>query len=149
MNKQKLLTLTLILSGLVLTPAFAEVRVEIESALTQTQNINHSVSSGISTVLYNRGLDEDAAEEIAANFVEAEDEMFLAMLLEALDAQNIVSHGDVLEHLATAALHRQKIDLKKYDNLVGMVSKIQQKPLDTNTLEKLSYLSKINTQLFV
>ena len=136
MNKQKLLTLTLILSGLVLTPAFAEMRVEMESALTQTQNINHSVSSGISTVLYNRGLDEDAAEEIAANFVEAEDEMFLAMLLEALDAQDIVNHGDVLEHLATAALHRQKIDLKKYDNLVGMVSKNRTKTLRYKYLRK-------------
>ena len=149
MNKQNLLTLTLILSGLVLTPAFAEVRVEMESVLTQTQKINHSVSSGISTVLYNRGLEEDAAEELASAMVEEEDEMFLSLLLQTLDAKNIVSHDEVLEYLSRAALHRQKIDLKKYDNLVGMVAKIKQKALDKNTLEKLSYLSKINTQLFV
>ena len=149
MNKQNLLTLTLILSGLVLTPAVAEVRVDMESAPTQTQNINHSVTSGISSVLYNRGLDEDVAEELAANFVEAEDEMFLSMLLQTLDAKNIVSHEEVLDYLSTAALHRQSIDFKSYDNLVGMVAKIKKCALDENTLKQLSYLSHINKQLFV
>ena len=147
MNKQNLLTLTLIISGLALNPAMAEVRAATPK---QTQNHNStSVTSGISSVLYNRGLDEDAAEELAENFVEAEDEMFLVMLLQTLEAHNIVSREAVLEHLSTAALHRQNIDFKKYDYLVGLVSKIKQKPLDAHTLKQLSYLAKMNKQLFV
>ncbi len=146
MNKQNLLTLTLIISGLALNPVMAEATL---AQFTQTQNINQTVTSGISTLLYNRGLDEEAAEELAQNFVEAEDEMFLAMLLQTLEVQNIASREEVLEYMSSAALHRQTLDLKKYDSLVGLVSKIKQKTLDVQTLTQLSHLAKVHKQLFV
>ena len=149
MNKQNFITLTLIISGLAFNPAVAEsvecnrvdMRAEIDSAPT-TQN-RTSVVSGISTVLYNKGLDEDVAEELAENLVEGEDEMYFSLLLQTLDAKNIVSHDDMLAYLGNAALHRQTIDLKTYDNLVGMVSKIQKKALDANTLKQLGYIAKL------
>jgi len=150
MNKQNFITLTLIISGLAFNPAVAEVRADMESAPTQTQTQNRtSVVSGISTVLYNKGLDEDVAEELAENLVEGEDKMYLSLLHQTLDAKNIVSHDDMLAYLANAALHRKKIDLKKYDDLVGMVSKIKQTSLDAHTLKQLSYIAKVNKQLFV
>jgi hypothetical protein len=145
MNKQNLLTLTLIISGLALNPVMAE---EVVTANVTAQTINHSVSTSISTVLYNRGLEEKTANELASVMVDEEDEMFLAMLLQTLDAKNIASREEVLEYLSTAALHKQKIDFKSYDHLVGMVSKIKKSTLDKNTLEQLSYISKINKKLF-
>ena len=146
MNKQNFLTLTLIISGLALNPVMADATLTVAAS---TQNINHSISSSIASILYNRGLEEETAEELAAVVVDEEDEMFLAMLLQTLEAKNIVSREEVLEHLSSVALHKQKIDFKSYDNLVGMVSKIQQKSLDENTLKQLSYLAKVNKQLFV
>ena len=146
MNKQNLLTLTLIISGLALNPVMAEATL---AQVTQTQNINQTVTSGISTLLYNRGLEEDTAEELAQNFVESEDEMFLAMLVQTLEMQNIARREEVLEYMSRAALQRQILDLKKYDSLVGMVSQIKQKALDKNTLKQLSILAKVNKQLFV
>jgi hypothetical protein len=149
MNKQNLLTLTLIISGLALNPVMADA---VVNTVASTQTINHSISSSISSLLYNRGLEEETANELAANIVDEEDEIFLAMLLQTLDAKNIVSHNDVLEYLSMAALHKQKIDFKSYDHLVGMVSKIKKSTLDKNTLEQLSYLAKMNKmnkQLFV
>jgi len=152
MNKQNFITLTLIISGLAFNPAVAE-SVEFDrvgmkpTPTTQKQNCT-SVASGISTMLYNKGLDEDVAEELAENLVEGEDEMYLSLLLQTLDVQNIVSHEDVLAYLGHAALHRQKIDLKKYDDLVGMVAQIQKKALDKQTLEALGYIAKVNKQLF-
>jgi len=146
MNKQNLLTLTLIISGLALNPVMAEA---VLNTVPQSQSINHSVSTSISTVLHNRGLDEDVADELASNLVDEEDEMFLAMLLQTLDAKNIAIREEVLEYLSTVALHKQNIDFKKYDNLVGMVSKIKQTSLDDNTLKQLGYIAKINKQLFV
>jgi len=144
MNKQNFITLTLIISGLAFNPAVAEVRADIESAPTQTQTQNRtSVVSGISTVLFNKGLDEDVAEELVENLVEGENEMYLSLLLQTLDAKNIVSHDDMLAYLGNAALHRKNIDLKKYDNLVGMVSKIQKKALDANILKQLGYIAKL------
>ena len=146
MKNQNLLTLTLIISGLALNPVLADAEL---NRVSHSQNINHSVTSSISTLLYNRGLDEDVADELAANLVDEEDEMFLAMLVQTLDAKNIANREEVLAYLSTVALHKQNIDFKKYDNLVGMVSKIKQKSLDTNTLNQLTYIAKINKQLFV
>ena len=146
MNKQNLLTLTLIISGLALNPVMAEA---VINTVASTQTINHSISSSISTVLYNRGLEEETADELASAMVDEEDEMFLAMLLQTLDAKNIASRIEVLEYLSTAALHRQSIDFKKYDDLVGMVSNIKKRALDENTLKQLSYLAKVTKQLFV
>ena len=146
MNKQNLLTLTLIISGLALNPVMADA---VTNTIASTQTINHSITSSISTVLYNRGLEEETADELASAMVDEEDEMFLAMLLQTLDAKNIASREEVLEYLSTAALHRQSMDFKKYDDLVGMVSKIKKSALDENTLKQLSYLAKVTKQLFV
>ena len=146
MNKQNLLTLTLIISGLALNPVMADA---VVNSAASTQNINHSVSSSISSILYNRGLEEEAAEELASGVVDEEDEMFLSMLLQTLDSKNIVSRQEVLEYLSTEALHRRSVDFKTYDNLVGMVAKIKKCALDENTRKQLSYLANINKQLFV
>jgi len=146
MNKQNLLTLTLIISGLTLNPVMAETA---HHTVIQNKTINKSITSSISTILHNRGLDEDAAEELAGNLVDEEDEMFLALMLQALEVKNIVSRDEVLEYLSTAALHREKLDLKKYDNLVGMVTNIKKQGLDVHTLRQLGYIVKMHKELFV
>ncbi len=144
MNKQNFITLTLIISGLALNPVMADAEF---NRISHSQNINHSVAASISSILYNRGIDEDAADEIATNFVNEEDELFLAMLIQALDDKNIVSREEVLEYLSTAALHKQNIDFKKYDNLIGMVTKIKKQALEKDTLAQLSVIAKQNTFL--
>lgn len=146
MKKQNLITLTLIISGLTLNPVMAEA---VLTTVSHSQNINHSVSSSISSLLFNRGLDKEVADELSENFVSEEDEALLAMLIHDLDTHNIVSKQDVLEYLSMAALHKQKIDFHSYDHLVSMVSKIKEISLDTNTLKQLSQISKMHKQLFV
>ena len=90
MNKQNFITLTLIISGLAFNLVMAEGvecnRAGMKPAPTQTEQQNRtSVVSGISTVLYNKGLDEDVAEELAENLIEGEDEMYLSLLFQTLD----------------------------------------------------------------
>lgn len=146
MNKQNFITLTLIISGLALNPVMANA---VFTTVTYHQNINDSVSSSISSLLYSRGLDKDAADEISENLVSEEDEDLLEGLIQDLDRENIVSRKEVLEYLSTKALHKQNIDFHSYDHLVGMVSKIKQKSLNSETLKQLHNLSKCNKQLFV
>lgn len=146
MNKQNFITLTLIISGLALNPVMADAEL---NRVSHSQNINHSVASSISSILYNRGLDEDVADELSSSLVNEEDELFISKMIQTLDEKNIVSREEVLEYLSTAALYKQNIDFKKYDNLIRMVSMIKQQALDTNTLKQLSYIAKINKQLFV
>ena len=146
MSKQNFITLTLIISGLALHPVMADAEF---NRISQSQNINHSVTASISSILYNRGIDEDVADDMSSSLINEEDELFLVMMIQTLDERNIVSREEILEYLSTAALHKQNIDFKKYDNLVGMISKIKQKSLDANTLKQLSHIAKINKQLFV
>ena len=146
MSKQNFITLTLIISGLALHPVMADAEF---NRISQSQNINHSVTASISSILYNRGIDEDVADDMSSSLINEEDELFLAMMIQTLNERNIVSREEILEYLSTAALHKQNIDFKKYDNLVGMISKIKQKSLDANTLKQLSHIAKINKQLFV
>lgn len=146
MNRQNFITLTLIISGLASNPVMANA---VLTTVSYSKNINHSVSYSISSLLYSRGLDKDAADELSENLVSEEDEILLAMLMQGLDRQNIVSRKEVLDYLTTMALHKQKLDFHSYDHLVGMVSKIRQKSVDSKTLKQLQHISKINKELFV
>lgn len=145
MAKQNFLTLTLIISGLALQPVLAESEY---NRVSQSQTINQSVAGSISSILHNRGLDEDVADVLATNLVDEEDEILLSMFIHDLEMQNIVSKDEVLTYLSTAALHKQKLNFHTYDALVGMVSKISQKSLDQNTLSQLRHMAKQNVFMF-
>lgn len=146
MYKQNLLTITLIITGLALSPVLAESELH---TVSKNIKIKHSVKTNIANLLHNRGLDEDVADVLAENLVSEDDEILLAIIIENLEAENIVSKNDVLTYLSNAALYKQKLDFRNYDTLVGMVSKIKQISLDTYTLKQLKYLATINKQLFV
>lgn len=146
MKKQNILTITLIITGLALNPLMAE---EIHNTVSQNKTINQSITSSVASILHKRGLDDDVSKEFATNFLSDEDEMLLAMLITHLEIQGIVTKDQVLEYLSHAALHKQKLDFKSYDHLIGMVSKITQSSLDENTRKQLSHIVKINKQLFV
>jgi len=145
MKKHNFITLTLVISGLALNPLIANTAV---NHVSQTQTTNHTISSSIASILYNRGIDEDAAEEISNNLLAEEDEVLLAMMLQNLEDEcNIVSREEVLEYLSTAALHRQNIRFDSYDHLIAMVSKIKQTSLDTKTLQHLRDVANKNSLL--
>lgn len=142
MNKQYFITITLIVTGLAFNPAMGKT---LEHMTSQNQTINKSLTSSISTILHNRGLDEEVAKELAENFLDdEEDEMSLAMMMQHLENQNIATKEEVITYLSQAALHKQKLDVTSYDQLIGMVTKIKQKPLDANTREQLSQIAKAN-----
>ena len=144
MNKQNFITTTLIITGLALNPAMGKT---VDRRTSQNQTINKSIASSISTILHNRGLDEETAQELADNFLDEKDEVFLAIMMRYFENQNIVSKEEVLTYLSQVALHKQNIDLTSYDYLIGMVSSIKQKPLDENIRKKLSQIAKTNSYL--
>ena len=146
MNKQNIITITLVMTGLALNPIMAE---EQHYNVLQNKIVKKTVTSSIAKILHKRGLDEDVADEIAINFVSDEDEILLAMLLHQLELHDIVNKEEVLEFLSHAALHKQKLDFKSYDHMIGMVSKIKQEALDKHTLKLLNNIVKINKELFV
>ncbi|HEY9190335.1 MAG TPA: hypothetical protein VIM88_05665 [Sulfurovum sp.] len=146
MHKQPIITLTFIISGLNFNPVIADT---VIATVAYSQPIDEPVSAGIASLLQNRGLEKDAADKISENFVSEKDEVLLALLIQELDRGNIASSREILEYLSTTALHRQRFDLHSYDHLVGMVTKIKQRSLDSKTLKQLKEISKRYQTLFV
>lgn len=144
MKKHNFITITLVISGLALNPLIANTAV---NRVSQTQTTNHTISASIASILYNRGIDQEAAEEMSNDLLEA-DEALLAMMLQNLENEcGIVSREEVLEYMSTAALHRENVRFDSYDHLIAMVSKIKQTSLDTKTLQNLRDVAKKNSLL--
>jgi hypothetical protein len=144
MNRQNFITITLIITGLAFNPAMGE---GVEQKVSQNLTLNRSITSSIADVLQKRGIDEDAAVEMADQSIDEKDERSLAIMMQYLESQNIVTKEEVLAYLGQSALHKQKLNVKSYDHLLGMVAKIKEKPVDENTRTQLSQIAKYNGYL--
>jgi len=141
MNRHNFIGLTLLISVLAINPLIAT---ELQSRTqTKVNNANY-VSESIAAILHKRGLDEDAAKEIADSLVNNNEEHMMHMID---NLAMVLSHEEILEHLSTAALHRKEIKLDEYDHLVNMVSQVKKSSLDKSMLAQLNLVAKLNSQL--
>ncbi|SFZ98602.1 hypothetical protein MNB_SV-5-1585 [hydrothermal vent metagenome] len=140
MEKRYFIGVTLLLTVLSTNPILAN-RVNTNSPINLKQ-VN-TLASQISSTLYKRGLDKDVAYELSNNFVEDEDYLN-EKINNFLDIYQKISKEDLLEHLSTVALNRQKINFDSYDNLISIVSKINGSHPDIHDLKKLRTISNIN-----
>ncbi len=141
MHKHHFIGLTILVSVLALNPLAAT---ELQNTIQTKTKSSKRITKSIASLLHQRGLDEDAADRIAASFMTGKEEL-LAQMADRLTS--VVSHDEILEHLSNAALHRKDVRLDSYDYLVSMVSGIRQKKLDKSTLAHLNIVAKLNSQL--
>jgi ABC-type dipeptide/oligopeptide/nickel transport system ATPase component len=141
MNRHNFIGVTILVSVLALNPLVA---IEFQNKIQTRLNHSEIVSNSIASILHKRGLDEDAAKEIADSFVDGDDELLVQMVN---NLATVLSHEEVLEYLSTVALHRKEIRLDSYGHLVNMVSKIKRSSLDKKTLAHLNVIAKLNSQL--
>ena len=146
MDKRNFISVTLLVSALAFNPLVAQ---QLNANISSQIERNTTVSSSIASILHKRGLDEDAAQEISNNLVDEEDELFALMINNLVNECSSLSKEEVLEYLSTAALYRQNVHFDSYAQLVNMVSKIKQKPLDEKALIKLSAIAKQNREIFI
>ena len=141
MNRHNFIGMSILVSVLALNPLVAtEFQNKIETRLNSSANVSDSIAS----VLHKRGLDEEAAKEIADSLVDGNEELLAQMVANLTLA---VPHDEIIEHLGNMALHRKETRLDSYDHLVNMVSKIRKRPLDKNTLNHLHAIARLNSQL--
>jgi len=144
MSKENILRITLFVSVLAFNPVVAETFKNTTNIQTQKET---RVSTSIANILHKRGLDEDAAEEISQNFMPDDEELFTQMLENLLNGCKSIHKEEVLTFLSNEALFRKSVDLKSYDTLVSMASKIKQKSLDAVILKELQSVAKQNREL--
>jgi hypothetical protein len=146
MDKRNFISVTLLVSALAFNPLVAQ---QLNANISSQIERNTTVSSSIASILHNRGLDEDAAQEISNNLIDEEDELFALMIENLVNECISLNKEEVLEYLSTAALYRQDVHFDSYAQLVNMVSKIKQKSLDVKTLKQLSAVAKQNKEIFI
>ncbi len=141
MHRHNFIGVSLLVSILAINPLIAtEFQDRVQ---TRVNNVNQ-VAGSIAAILHKRGLDEDAAEEIADSLVDGDE----ALLMQMVDnLAMVLTHEEIFEHLSTVALHRKEIRLDSYDHLVNMASKIKKSSLDKSTLAQLQLVAKLNSQL--
>ena len=140
MDRRNLISVTLLVTALAFNPLLAQHTIQMTQLVKENR-----VSSNIANLLHKRGLDEEAAKELAETLFEEDEELFALMLNNLLYGCDSLDKDQVLEYLSSAALHRQNVHLDSYAHLVSMVSKIKQSVLDENTLEQLSKVAKSNS----
>jgi hypothetical protein len=142
MNRHNFIGVTILVSVLALNPLIAT---EIQNRVQTKVNNVLPVSGNIASILHKRGLEKDAAEEIADSMV-GEDEELLGQQIENLSI--VVTQEEIFEHLSTVALYRKHIKLDRYDHLVSMVSHIRKSnSLNKSLLAQLQFVAKLNSQL--
>jgi hypothetical protein len=144
MDKRNLITITLLLSALVFTPLIAQ---EGEQHYTITQVKPASISDEITSVLYDQGLDEDAAVRMTAQLINEDDTRFTLMTETLLASCKTLKREELIAYLSREALYRQPVSLHSYGQLVGMLTKIKQQTPDRETLQKLSHIAKFNERI--
>ena len=146
MQKQTIISVTLLVSALAFNNSLvAEQHTDI-TINTQLERI--STTSHIASILYEKGLDEDAAQVISQNLI-IDDALFTTMIENLLNGCSNINKDDAYEYLSKAALQRQKVRLDNYGHLIHMVSTIKQKALDKGTLAQLNIVAKQNTSLLI
>jgi hypothetical protein len=96
--------------------------------------------------LVKRGIDDDAAKDLADNSLE-DNEILASIKINNYLSAIEVEYDDLMNQLALRALFNKKIDFENYDTLVGITHDIHNKHLDKTTLEKLSQIATINKNL--
>jgi hypothetical protein len=143
MEKRHFITVSLLLTALAANPLLANKLNPLNQSTLRQANI---ITSQITLSLHKRGLDEDAADSIVKEFVDGEDHLD-AKISNFLDIYKKITHSELIDHLSTVALNREKVAFESYDNLMGLARKIKGTHLDANELKKLRTVSNINKLL--
>ena len=115
------------------------------------ENVQNAVRKGVrdelEARLIDRGLDEDAARALAENTFKENDILTSIQINNYLATMDAIDYDALMDQMATRALFEKKIDFGSYDSLVAMTRDLKSHYLETETLEKLSHIAKVNQNL--
>ena len=140
MKKNNLLYSTLVATALTLSPF---ITTPLNATITHATRTS-TTSFRMVEILYDRGLDEDAAQKLVSEFVGDDEELF-SVLLENLENRcSVLSRDEIMDYLSTLALQRKSINLDSYSALINMVHQITHTTPSQETLAELQNIANMN-----
>ena len=96
-----------------------------------------------------RGLDEDAAKDLANNAFNENEILTHIKIDNYLSAVSGVDYDKLMNQMATRILFKKETDLASYDTLIALTRDINPRSLDKESLERLSRVAKVNQNLAI
>jgi hypothetical protein len=97
--------------------------------------------------LVERGLDEDAAKDLANNAFNENEILTHIKIDNYLSAIGGVDYDSLMNQIATRVLFKKETDLASYDTLIALTRDMNPLYLEKETLDKLSHVAKVNQNL--
>lgn len=94
-----------------------------------------------------RGLDEDAAKDLANNAFNENEILTHIKIDNYLSAVSGVDYDKLMNQMATRILFKKETDLASYDTLIALTRDINPRSLDKESLQRLSRVAKVNQNL--
>lgn len=140
MTTKQILSLTLLATTLTLSAAAPR---EYPKTIKQQAN---SLSHEISSILYNRGIEQERAKALSDALLHPNEPLFSMMLHNYIYSTKI-SKEEVLEYLSREALKKKSVDLSSYATLIKISQQIEKVAPTQQTLAKLEEISSKNALL--
>ena len=144
MNRENFIRITFFISILVFNPAIADT---LQISTNIEARVSTTITQDIASTLHKRGLEEMAARKKAEELTDGNDEAFASMLDNLLDGCRKISRDEMLDYLASAALHREQIALDSYDRLIHIYSKVKRSLPDKEIRNRLSTIARQNAMM--
>ena len=149
MNAKILIYATLFLIGNITLTAQELNREGINFSENITQSfIRKGVADELKERLLNRGLDDEAAQDLVKNSFNENEILTFIKINNYLSAVEDIEYDTLMEHLATKVLFKKEINFESYDNLIGITRDLNPKVIKPQTLDKLSKVADINKNLY-
>jgi hypothetical protein len=106
-----------------------------------------SIRDELEESLVERGLDDDAAKDLAKDILSDNEAVESIKIHNFLTAVGTIEYEEFINQLTTDALFGKKVNFEDYDSLVRITYDICGKVLDKDILNKLSKVAMLNKNL--
>ena len=114
-----------------------------------TRSASQKISSRVEEYLKAKGLESEVARELSRMVFSTSESSTKKMIGNITSTYRIVSEEELLDFVATKALHKQCIDLSSYATLIALVLHVNGGELTKERLNLLQEISKQNSALLV
>jgi len=144
--KIKMLLVTVFISNIAFASSLPIDTREIKNSKEITINNNNTktLANRVSTHLYNKGLDQDVANERVSKALIGDGATIDLMVMNLLHHFPQLQHKDVVAYISKCALFNKSVDLSAYNDILSLVQQSSSLIADKHILSKVEQVSSEN-----
>lgn len=142
--KREVLLFTVLITNI----AFGSVLpIEVREISEINKNKFNTLTSAVSKHLYERGLDENIAQEKVLKSLIGDEYTNNLMSHNIIENLHEIQREDIISFVSDSALYGHSVDLSSYENIISLVQKSNKLSLNRVSLEKIKNISLENKKI--